>query len=310
MLASRSAEDRYRLPNGLEIAYQTRAEADFFYDDIFVERAYHRNGIVLRPGATFVDVGGNIGLTTLYLHYHCPGARIFVFEPVPQLFARLRTNVALHRVQARCFNVGLGAREEECTFTFYPNSSGMSSLYADRAEEAAALRAVIANQHAQGRPELNDVMAHVDDLIDERLHEEVITCRLRRLSNVIAEAGIETIDLLKVDVQKAELDVLRGIDPAHWARIQQVVLEVHDRDGVLEAINALLAEHGFESIVEQDTHYIDSPIYNIYAARPGYPASQAEPVSAGAQAAARAHQRAQHQRRARRHLHHRTDHPD
>ncbi len=34
------------------------------------------------------------------------------------------------------------------------------------------------------------------------------------------------MDLLKVDVEGAELDVLRGVDPQDWARIRQVVVEV------------------------------------------------------------------------------------
>jgi hypothetical protein len=31
-----------------------------------------------------------------------------------------------------------------------------------------------------------------------------------------------------VDVERAELAVLRGIRPEHWRRIRQVVMEVHD----------------------------------------------------------------------------------
>jgi acyl carrier protein len=42
------------------------------------------------------------------------------------------------------------------------------------------------------------------------------------------------IDLLKIDVEKAEADVLAGIDPATWEKIDQVVLEVHDLPGRLE----------------------------------------------------------------------------
>lgn len=30
------------------------------------------------------------------------------------------------------------------------------------------------------------------------------------------------VDLLKVDVERAELEVLAGVQPAHWPRIRQV----------------------------------------------------------------------------------------
>jgi len=52
---------------------------------------------------------------------------------------------------------------------------------------------------------------------------------LRRLSDVIATEGVERIDLLKIDVQRAELDVL-SIESEDWAKIQQM-MEVHDVEG-------------------------------------------------------------------------------
>lgn len=34
------------------------------------------------------------------------------------------------------------------------------------------------------------------------------------------------VNLLKVDVERAELDVLLGVQPRHWPLIQQVAMEV------------------------------------------------------------------------------------
>ena len=49
---------------------------------------------------------------------------------------------------------------------------------------------------------------------------------------MIGELGLERIDLLKIDVQRAEMDVLLGLDDAALAKVRQIVLEVHDkRDG-------------------------------------------------------------------------------
>lgn len=56
------------------------------------------------------------------------------------------------------------------------------------------------------------------------------------------------IDLVKIDVEGAELTVLQGIDDADWRRIFQLVVEVHDLDGRLQYIIALLREKGFVSI--------------------------------------------------------------
>ena len=40
---------------------------------------------------------------------------------------------------------------------------------------------------------------------------------------------VQQIDLLKVDVEGAELDVLQGIGASQWAAIKQVVAEVGAR---------------------------------------------------------------------------------
>jgi hypothetical protein len=42
-------------------------------------------------------------------------------------------------------------------------------------------------------------------------------------------AQVQQIDLLKVDVEGAELDVLQGIGASQWAAIKQVVAEVGAR---------------------------------------------------------------------------------
>ena len=43
-------------------------------------------------------------------------------------------------------------------------------------------------------------------------------CTVRRLSEVMREENIEYIDYLKVDVQRAEMDVLNGIDHEDWRK--------------------------------------------------------------------------------------------
>ena len=74
-------------------------------------------------------------------------------------------------------------------------------------------------------------------------------------------------------MQRAELDVLRGIDSDDWNRIKQVVLEVHDRkgsesEGRAEEIRELLQTQGFAVAVEQDELLLGTDRYNVYAVRP------------------------------------------
>jgi hypothetical protein len=93
-------------------------------------------------------------------------------------------------------------------------------------------------------------------------------CEIRTLSEVIREHGLPRVDLLKVDVEGEELEVLRGIEPAHWPLIRQVVVEVHDRAGRLEAVSELLQRSGLDrQQIDQEDGFREVPFYNVYAAR-------------------------------------------
>ena len=257
----------YRLPNGLEISYQSKIEADHFYEDIFEKLCYVRNGITLRNGDCVFDVGGNIGMFTLFAASRCERLSIYTFEPAPPLFDLLSFNVERNGVAAKLFNLGLSDTSKTAEFTFYPHSSGMSSFYANKDEEKDVLNSLMRNQWESGPGELEPLLQYRDELLEQRFRSEVFSCRLRTLSEVIAEESVGRIDLLKVDVQKSEYEVLAGIAEQDWEKIGQIVLEVHDLNGRLAQITSLLGTRGFQVIVEQDQMLRGSVLYNTYATR-------------------------------------------
>lgn len=257
---------RYVLPNGLAISHLNEGETKHFYEDIFDHRTYAKNGITIPEGGTVFDVGGNIGLFTLFVHTERPGTRVFTFEPAPPLFALVEANAARHGVNIRAFNCGLSDAERQADFTFYPRSTGMSSFHADEVEEKHNLRTIIDNQRKQCIPGAAEIEL-TDELLDLRLEPIRFTATLRRLSDVMREQNVEQIDLMKVDVQRCELEVLQGIDDADWPKIRQIVLEAHDIDGRVDTVCSLLQSKGFSVKAEQDPLYVGTNIHNIYASR-------------------------------------------
>lgn len=97
--------------------------------------------------------------------------------------------------------------------------------------------------------------------------EARITCAVTTVSRIIDERGLPDIGLLKVDVERAEMDVLVGIRAEHWGRIRQVAMEVHADN--LDDVRALLqGTAGFEHIaVQQSSDLKGTSIYNLYARR-------------------------------------------
>jgi amino acid adenylation domain-containing protein/FkbM family methyltransferase len=265
---------RYQLPNGLAILHQNKNETDYLYQEIFENQTYVKHGIDLPDGACVFDVGANIGLFTLFVLAHCPNARIFAFEPIFPIFETLRLNVELYGDNVKLFPFGLSDKISSASFTFYPNYSMMSGLseYAHAGGDVEVVKRYLRHQQSEGTLGADSLLEHADELLADRFVDQIYESQLRTLSEVIRNERIERIDLLKIDVQRAELDVLNGIEDSDWSRIHQVVMEVHDAkgeasEGRLQQISSLLESRGFQVTSEQDEALRNTDRHNLYAVR-------------------------------------------
>lgn len=250
------------LPNGMALVFGSKSEAEFGYKEIFEEDAYDRNGIVLHDGDRVFDVGANIGMFALRIGQRYPGARVYAFEPVPPTFELLKLNTTIHGLNIDLFNIGLSSGPRVETLTYYPHLSLISSKFADGDADRATVKSFLRNEHAGVADD-----ALLDELLTDRLSSEQVPCEMRSLSQVIAEQGIDRIDLLKIDVERGELDVLAGIEERDWAKIKQLVVEVYDIDDRANRITAGLERRGYTVTVEQDSMLEDTPYRNVFARR-------------------------------------------
>src|SRR5260370_12067923 len=263
--------ERYRLANNMAVVQQNKHETDFFYQQIFVDQTNFKHGIALRDGACVFDVGANIGFFTMFVQQIWQNLRVYAFEPVPAIFETLKINTALYGNRqgngARLFQCGLAEASKEVEFTFYPNSTSQSGRYGDEVDEREVLRSIIANVKPETGRAGEQTDQYLDALVDSRVNGEKIVCGLRTLSEIIREEGIKRIDLLKIDVEKSEADVLAGIAPDDWQKIQQIVIEAHDVNGQLARLTRLLRYRGYRVITEQDDSLSGSSLYNVHPTR-------------------------------------------
>jgi len=255
----------YVLPDGSPVAHLNRNETEYIYNEIFVQQAYLRHGITIREGDCIVDVGANIGLFTVFASRLARNLRIVACEPNPAAFACLEANAAAWGAGVRCLPLGLSRESGSADLTWFEGLSLLSGFHADAATEREMVKRYVLNQQVAA-PDNERFVADVGQVIDDRLRARTVSARLRTLSSVIAEEGIERIDLLKVNVEKSELDVLRGLDSEDWSKIRQAVIEVDQRDHV-EPITLLLERHGFEVLVEQDPLLRHTELCYVYAIR-------------------------------------------
>jgi amino acid adenylation domain-containing protein/FkbM family methyltransferase len=278
----------YDLPNGMEIVQQNKSVSDFLYKEIFQEEEYLRHGITLAPGCCVFDVGAHIGMFTLFVGQRHADARIYAFEPIPQNFRALRLNAALYGLDVRLFECGLAREEGRDSFTFYPHVSLMSGRFADADAEREVIKLFEHNQQEKdeagsGRPWSEELL---DEVVSERLKHERVECRLRRISDIIGEEGVERIDLLKIDVERSEMEVLAGIEDGDWVKIRQVVVEVHDTGGRLRQVEELLESRGFSLTRAQEGYLRGTELHVLYATRPGEQASERDGGARAARPAA------------------------
>ncbi|OXM47960.1 amino acid adenylation protein [Amycolatopsis alba DSM 44262] len=255
------------LPGGLKVYSPQPSETEYLYQDVFEHRTYDRGGVRYPETGVVIDVGAHIGLFTLYAKSKSPALRVLAFEPCPPLFDALRrTTGELDGVELHAF--ALGAKADSARFTYYPDLTGMSSFHPDDAQERALLSAILGNSaHLNGGGE-GARLAGSHQYLDERLAAVTYTCARKTLSTALAESGIEHVDLLKIDVQKAELEVLEGVADEDWGKIDQVVVEAHDLAGRLDRIVTLLKSKGFHVEVEQNPLHAGTVVHFVYAVRP------------------------------------------
>ena len=263
------------LPNQHRVACSHAAEVPMLFKQI---GPYFRHGIVLAPGDTVFDVGANIGLFCAVAgDWGARPLRGFAFEPAPALFDALRTNLGRYAGGIVPLGCAVSDRAGELQLHFFARATVLSTAFPGDLGSAATRDAVADQLHrlppawrwlAALPRGARRALVRVGMALF--LRPRLQRCPMRTLSSVIDEHGVQRIDLLKIDAERAELDVLRGIDAAHWPRIRQVVMEVHDSDGRLDQVRALLRAQGFaEPVVEQSPALRPFGVHQLWARRPG-----------------------------------------
>lgn len=209
---------RFELVTTEEIAEFTRNEGHFEAGEI--EQAVRLVG----SGSIALDVGANIGAFTAALAN--AGAIVHAFEPLAATRARLERTLELNGLTAvvdgRALSDADGTAE---LFEYGPGYESWATLSARTIEHSGRV-----------------------------LEATPTTVQTTTLAAYLDEHGIEHVDLLKIDVEGAELLVLRGTP---LDRVGAILVEVSDN--TLEAFGAravdlidLLERSGFRTFVVED----------------------------------------------------------
>jgi FkbM family methyltransferase len=168
---------------------------------------------LLRENDIFCDIGANIGSYTV-LASKVIGATTYAFEPVPETFNSLKTNLFLNKIESKvfAFNHGLGEHNETLKFSI--------------------------NQDT-----INHVLTENEQVIGQDIE-------IKKLDDVLKD---EIPLLIKIDVEGFEYFVLKGSQNIlEKSSLKSIILEMNDEtkryDVSKDEINKFLLNYGFYPI--------------------------------------------------------------
>ncbi len=145
------------------------------FEDLFIDRCYHTD---LKGAPRILDLGGNMGMASIYFKTLYPQARIDAFEACIETAALLKSNLAANG-WTDCQGHNLAVADHDGELTFYNKKSEISSGYNS---------------------------AFVERMGSDEFASHQVPCK--RLSTLIDGP----VDLLKVDIEGAEMSVFKELD--------------------------------------------------------------------------------------------------
>jgi FkbM family methyltransferase len=193
--------------------------------DDFLFMTNHENEIMeyFNPneGDTVVDVGAHIGLYSLIAAKRVgPSGKVIAIEPDPENFKILKKNILLNQLS--------NVEALECAVY---STRGKLRLFLPELE--------------QGRTIFNTVMQD-----RARTSTNFLEVEANTLDNIMDENNIQRVNYLKIDVEGAELEVLKGaVNTLSSNKDLTLLIEVHG-DANYKPILEIFEEYKFQIIYE------------------------------------------------------------
>ena len=187
-------------------------EIDFkFYDFIFSTAVncicneiddYNFDSIDFKDGDVVIDIGGNIGMVSIYLAKKYPFLKIYAFEPVKQNYENFLKNIELNNINKdiiKVFNLAITKDRRDVILTSPFDNSGASNIY----NNFRGSGNIISN---------NDISIKSITFDDIFANNNILKCKL-----------------LKIDCEGAEYEILYSANVENLKNCEYMRAEFHGK---------------------------------------------------------------------------------
>jgi len=171
--------------------------------NVWIIKEYDNEKIKISDDDVIIDIGGHIGLFSLFVSQYCKKGKIFSFEPVSQNFDLLKSNIVLNNCKNIFpFNYGVSEKSSKIKIFLSDDYSGHS---------------ILSNQKSSS------------EIIDSILLKEIFD-----------QNKIDVCNLLKLDCEGAEYGIIESLPDAYFKKIKKIVIEYHFADSKPELSHELI----------------------------------------------------------------------
>jgi FkbM family methyltransferase len=199
--------------------YVESLEEFHILNEVFVNNDYN---FITNEKSILIDIGANIGITSLFFSMCNYIDKIYAFEPVKDTFEQAKYNFNLNdeicKVE-RIKNIGLGENDRKETFLFDKNTKGNTGV----------------------RGELSPSYSNNPNALERSVQICNASLEIEKILSKTKDKNV----IVKMDCEGAEYEIIENLYESNIInQIDVILLEWHDKGS--ESIEAILTKVGFD----------------------------------------------------------------
>lgn len=198
------------LPNGWTLSLTSSVQrrcAEYVIKEVFEQLSYLRPGFEIRPSDTVVDVGGNVGVFSLWAASQAK--RVITIEPTEAIEV-LEKSLKLNQINnITTLKQAVTSYRGELEMLLHPNCNAIS--------------------HQAGYQPNQWLRRLIKLFLRLELEPPVsVRCPCDTLESILQKQNVTQVDLLKIDCEGGEYAIIDSLSDTSLQGISKIVLEFHE----------------------------------------------------------------------------------